>query len=470
MPANAIQDSFVDPDDLRTCFTLAMSSMYKSEVPLYGDLVRIVSDVNEKTLQSRLDPKTLSMRYGDALGPSPRIDIERHGAIRLGTARELHTVRRILAIIGLHPVGYYDLTAAGLPMHATCFRPKTRESLAKNPFRLFVSVLRPELIKDAAASDLALDLLASRNIFTPELTSLLDRADSQNGRLTPAQGTRFVATAMESFRWHGTAAASPHDYTALRAAHPVLADVACFPSAHVNHLTPRTLDIAAAHEAMRRAGLEVKARIEGPPARRCPILLRQTSFLAVEEPVRFAADNGGARASHRARFGEVEERGAAVTPRGRRLYDALLDEAMAADGARASPEALDDAAARVFARYPDTWEDLRAQDLVYFAYRVRGRRPAVERAAYTVDELVRLGVVEASPITYEDFLPLSAAGIFQSNLGAGPARALDAEMDVEGLQAALGVGLGDADDLYRRLRDASVDECAAQLGVEISLG
>ncbi|KJK86484.1 hypothetical protein H633G_09675, partial [Metarhizium anisopliae BRIP 53284] len=143
------------------------------------------------------------------------------------------------------------------------------------------------------------------------------------------------------------------------------------------------------------------------------------------------------------RFGEVEERGAAVTPRGRRL---------------------------VFAGYPDTWEDLRAQDLVYFAYRVRGRPAAVERAAYTVDELVRLGVVEASPITYEDFLPLSAAGIFQSNLGAGPVRALDAEMDVEGLQAALGVGLGDADDLYRRLRDASVDECAAQLGVEIALG
>ncbi|KFG85932.1 DUF1338 domain protein [Metarhizium anisopliae] len=143
---------------------------------------------------------------------------------------------------------------------------------------------------------------------------------------------------------------------------------------------------------------------------------------------------------------------------------------MAAAGARESPEALDDAVARVFARYPDTWEDLRAQDLVYFAYRVRGRlAAAVERAAYTVDELVRLGVVEASPITYEDFLPLSAAGIFQSNLGAGPARALDAEMDVEGLQAALGVGLGDADDLYRRLRDASVDECAAQLGVEISL-
>ncbi|KAI0477891.1 hypothetical protein GGR56DRAFT_674211 [Xylariaceae sp. FL0804] len=42
------------------------------------------------------------------------------------------------------------------------------------------------------------------------------------------------------------AAASRAQYARLTAEHPVLADVACFRAAHVNYLTPRTLDIGRA--------------------------------------------------------------------------------------------------------------------------------------------------------------------------------------------------------------------------------
>lgn len=471
--AATVDGTFADPNDLRTSFTLAMSAMYKSEVPLYGDLVRIVSDVNESTLKSNLDPSILSMRYGDALGPSSRVDIERHGAIRLGTAHELHTIRRVFAVISLYPVGYYDLTPAGLPMHATCFRPRTKESLRKNPFRVFTSVLRPELIKDAKAKNLALDLLSKRNIFTPELMSLLDEAESQNGQLTIGQSERFIAAAMETFKWHGKAASSYQDYQCLKAEHPILADIACFRSAHINHLTPRTLDIISAQETMLRDGLKVKERIEGPPARKCPILLRQTSFLAIEEPIKFVTMESlqnTVQGSHRARFGEIEERGAAVTPAGRKLYDALLDEAMVAarSSEQVTAKVLDGAVAAGFEKYPDTWEEMRKQDLVYFSYRVKDQSKLAGKND-SVDQLVEGGVIEAVPITYEDFLPLSAAGIFQSNLGAKAARGLDAETDVAGMEAALGVALSDSDDLYRSIRDDSIDECAKQLGIRITV-
>ncbi|POR34466.1 Uncharacterized protein YdcJ, partial [Tolypocladium paradoxum] len=231
--------SWADPNALRTSFTLSMSAMYKAEVPAYGTLLRIVSAVNAAALSSSLDPHVLALRHG-----SSRLDIERHGAIRLGTPRELRTVRRVFALVGLHPVGYYDLSPAGLPMHATCFRPVDADALARNPFRVFTSVLRPELIRDAEARDVALGLLARRNIFSGELLRLLDLADAQNGRLTEAQGARFIPAAVATFRWAGAAAASAAAYQRLAAAHPILADVACFRSAHVNHLTPRTLAIA----------------------------------------------------------------------------------------------------------------------------------------------------------------------------------------------------------------------------------
>ena len=55
-----------------------------------------------------------------------------------------------------------------------------------------------------------------------------------------------------------------------------------------------------------------------------PILLRQTSFKALEEPVLFAGEHKG---THTARFGEIEQRGVALTPKGRELYDRLLNQA-----------------------------------------------------------------------------------------------------------------------------------------------
>lgn len=474
---------WADRDDLRTSFTLAMSAMYKAEVPLYGDLVRIVSDINKSTLGNALDPKVLSMRYGDAR--STRLDIERHGAIRLGTTLELRTIRRVFAIIGLYPVGYYDLSAAGLPMHATCFRPTSAESLRRNPFRVFTSVLRPELLRDAGARDLALDLLSRRAIFSAELLRLLDMSDTQSGRLTPEQGRRFVAEAMKTFGWHDTAAASHDDYQRLAAEHPILADIACFQSCHINHLTPRTLDITAAQERMVADGLAVKDRIEGPPPRACPILLRQTSFLAVEEPVKFPATAGLplVTGSHRARFGEIEERGAAVTPAGRRLYDELLDEAMevAAEHApgQLKPEQFDQLVEETFEKYPDDWDELRRRDLVYCTFRCTGKsiqammtRQDLDGRPRRLETLIRDGVVEAFPVTYEDFLPLSAAGIFQSNLGSGSkTKGLDvaAAPDVDGMEEALGVEIHDSDDLYRRVRSESIAHCAAQLGIEILL-
>lgn len=120
-----------------------MSEMYRQEVPQYGTLVDLVADMNARTLGCD------GLRPQEARPASERrIDLERHGAIRLGTAAELAVVRRIFAVMGMLPVGYYDLSVAGVPVHATAFRPVGEEALEKSPFRVFTSLLRLELIED----------------------------------------------------------------------------------------------------------------------------------------------------------------------------------------------------------------------------------------------------------------------------------------------------------------------------------
>lgn len=39
---------FISPDDIRTAFCAALSAMYRAEVPLYGDLIELVDQVNEE--------------------------------------------------------------------------------------------------------------------------------------------------------------------------------------------------------------------------------------------------------------------------------------------------------------------------------------------------------------------------------------------------------------------------------------
>jgi uncharacterized glyoxalase superfamily metalloenzyme YdcJ len=133
-----------------------------------------------------------------------------------------------------------------------------------------------------------------------------------------------VQEALETFRWHRHATVDEETYHALHREHRLIADVVCFPGCHINHLTPRTLDIDRVQALMPECGIEPKALIEGPPRREVPILLRQTSFKALEEPVMFAGEHKG---THSARFGEIEQRGIALTPKGRALYDRLLQAA-----------------------------------------------------------------------------------------------------------------------------------------------
>jgi len=447
--------AFVSPDRIRSLFARAMSDMYRAEVPLYGTLIELVARINADTL--RADPALAAQVERN--GERERLDLERHGAIRVGSAAELSMLRRLFAVMGMFPVGYYDLSVAGVPVHSTAFRPLDGASLAANPFRVFTSLLRLELIGDAALRQQAAAILAGRDIFTAGARELIAKTE-RDGGLDEADAQRFVAEALETFRWHGDATVSLHDYHALHRAHRLVADVVCFRGPHINHLTPRTLDIDAAQAEMQRRGIDAKAVIEGPPRRAVPVLLRQTSFKALEETVSFPDAEGRlAPGTHTARFGEIEQRGLALTPKGRALYDACLAKVRNMQGAGSTPGDYQERLAAAFADFPDTLDELRRQGLGYFRYRPTGagaKPSADERETLSPEEWVARGYASADPIVYEDFLPVSAAGIFQSNLGGTEQRAYAANENQAEFEAALGAKVDDPFALYARLQEESL--------------
>lgn len=391
----------ITADEIREQFSQAMSAMYQQEVPQYGTLLELVADVNLAVLENnpQLHEKMVN---ADELA---RLNVERHGAIRVGTAQELATLRRMFAIMGMYPVSYYDLSQAGVPVHSTAFRPIDDASLARNPFRIFTSLLRLELIENEFLRQKAAEILRQRDIFTPRCRQLLEEYE-QWGGFNETQAQEFVQEALETFRWHQSATVDEVTYRALHNEHRLIADVVCFPGCHINHLTPRTLDIDRVQSMMPECGIEPKILIEGPPRREVPILLRQTSFKALEETVLFAGQKQG---THTARFGEIEQRGVALTPKGRQLYDDLLRNAGTGQDNLTHQMHLQE----TFRTFPDSEFLMRQQGLAWFRYRLTPSGEAHRQAIHPGDDpqpLIERGWVVAQPITYEDFLPVSAAG------------------------------------------------------------
>ncbi|KAL3256238.1 hypothetical protein ABHI18_007728 [Aspergillus niger] len=456
-------------DTLRAGFCHALSDMYKSEVPLYGDLVDLVWKADAEAINRSRKLGGADIIDPDEVLPS-RNRVERHGAIRLGTAQELATIRRMFAVMGMYPVGYYDLSVAGFPMHATAFRPRTREALARHPFRVFTTVLRMDLLTERTR-DRAQRALKQRNIFTDRLVALINHAEVQ-GHLTPDECKEFITEGLETFRWHSKATVTLEEYKILKEEHPLIADIVSFPSCHINHLTPRTIDIDLVQKMMQDNGMPAKERIEGPPRRECPILLRQTSFKALEETVYFRdANEAYVKGSHTARFGEVEQRGYALTRKGRKLYDDILSQVnKEAAETKADSEKYEEILRKRFEGFPDDLHELQKQNLAYFCYRTTPKgKKELGSEKVSLSQLLEDQILEFEPITYEDFLPLSAGGIFNSNLGntsQSKRLIMEADADLDGFQQMMGTPTVDEISLYEQMQKDSLESCRAELGLK----
>ncbi|MGB1042034.1 MAG: 2-oxoadipate dioxygenase/decarboxylase HglS [Tenacibaculum sp.] len=459
--------TFVSPEYIRNRFSTIMSDMYKNEVPLYGELLDLVHDINDNVLS---ESKEINEQLAQT-GEITRLNMERHGAIRLGKPYELFTMRRLFKVMGMFPLGYYDLATAGVPVHSTAFRAIENTALNQAPFRVFTSLLRLDLIDDQALRNNIEAILENRQIFTEKALALIEKSEKEGG-LNKEDAETFVQEALETFRWHDTATVDHEMYEALLNQHRLIADVVAFKGPHINHLTPRTLDIDKVQANMEARNIPPKDTIEGPPARKCPILLRQTSFKALNEKVTFKDKTGnGTTGEHKARFGEIEQRGVALTQKGLDLYNELLGKTRKAIGGSPNAENASEYNALLaenFKAFPDNYKELQSENLAYFHYFATEKaKETTSEKKYTkadINQLLAEGYLTIEPMVYEDFLPVSAAGIFASNLGTD-----DAKREYEGtsnqdlFEKDLGEPVYVLTEWYKNMQNETIEKSLAQI-------
>ncbi len=222
-----------------------------------------------------------------------------------------------------------------------------------------------------------------------------------------------------------------------------------------------------------------KDTTEGP-AQDTPVLLRQDSYKALTEAVRFTQPDGSTiDTTHTARFGEIEQRFYATTPKGRALYDSCLAEADAVrdrdpDLVNRDFAAYESAYAAPFKPFPKTVGELLAAGLIYGRYAPTAAGVAARGTIATTDplELVRLGYATVEGLRYEDFLPVSAAGIFASNLDQYGTKATAAAKPVYTqamLEEIMGYAIIDPDKAYAAVQARSLNDTFDALGLSGSV-
>lgn len=525
-----------------------LSRMFGQEVPLY-DRALLVNKACNQTVCALLTQLYPGFSLSDE--QLDKASGERHGAIRIGKPEEYRWVAGLFAAFGMEPHNFYDMTNVGAksqPIIATAFRSSI------NPdHRVFCSLLMTDYF-DPQTRQRIESLLAKREVFSARAIALITKNETDGG-LNESDATALIEECVTRiFKWTGRA----HDHQLYvdlcNAGFKIAADIACFESHHLNHLTPNTLcmdlytaamkfclgemdensfrtrslqalqvlsnfadrDYMKLHfkqlngreidnfgsgkispETLQQLSDKLTAKLQQPdlalsklnhagykdftegPASDTPILLRQDAYKALTEPVTFIeADGSEIKTVHTARFGEIEQRFYATTPTGRKLYDDCL--AASEKLPTKMPGVKRDSAEHLksyshcFAPFPKTLPELLKHALVHGRYSATDKGRAAKGTIKTTDlwELIALGYVQYEGLRYEDFLPVSAAGIFASNLGQYGTKSTATEKPVysqELLEKIMGKPVIDTALLYRALEATTLRSMYEELGLWQSL-
>ncbi len=418
----------ISNDTVRTKVFDALGKHYSLEVPLYADLLDVIRESNQ-AFEAK-NPGAL-----EAMGlTEQRLTEERHGAIRLGTPKELQTFSDIFKIMGMHATNYYDLTPEGHPIHSTAFRPIAKDSLAENPSRMFCSLLRTDLLPEEIRDEVK-TYLESRKLFSNELQGLIKDWKKNKGFTNQEQMDQFAQEVVKTLTWSSESKLPARLYTKLKEFSDIAADICA--GVNINHLTPVALDIDDVYKRLNAKSISTIDSIQGPPLE-IKVLLNQTSFTSQARGIRME-DEGGQKKEflHKTQFGEIESRWVALKQEGREHYDrctartselmnAMLAEAEISKGSKLTPaetsaikrENYNGLLKEAFKDFPADAVKPGENSVAYYRYEAteEGRKNKGNLKGMNLDELLEKGYVKATQITYEDFLPASAARIFDSNL------------------------------------------------------
>lgn len=232
-----MESNFACPKKLQHSLFEGLSAMFGREVPLY-DKSLVVNHCCNRAVCDLLS--RVFVGFNRSQSDLLRTGRERHGAIRVGREDEFQWIARYFACFDMEPHDFYDMTTLGKksqPVICTAFR-----SQCAPENRMFASLLRPEYFGEKTSQRIV-SALASRQVISPKTQALIEKCE-RDGGLSLEDGNFLARQGHEQiFCWKGEASNRDLYDDLCRSGYKIAADICCFPSHHLNHLTPNSLCI-----------------------------------------------------------------------------------------------------------------------------------------------------------------------------------------------------------------------------------
>ncbi len=225
---------FADKIEMQHKLFAELSDLFGREVPMYDRSLLVNRACNNAVCRvlERLHPG-----FAITEAQLDRDSAERHGAIRIGTPEEYRWIARLFACFAMEPHNFYDMSSIGAksqPIIATAFR-----SVINPEHRVFSSLLLIDYFDSATSARIA-EALKGRQVFSPAAKALIEKSEQQGGLSWEDAESLIREGTDRIFKWMGTARDFPLYKDLCDSGFKIAADIACFNSHHLNHLTPNT--------------------------------------------------------------------------------------------------------------------------------------------------------------------------------------------------------------------------------------
>lgn len=424
---------WVEPDEMRSKYIEMLTDQFQEKFLDYGVLSDLVRDINNITLiqNTALYEQLIQQR-------------ERHFFSQvlcahyvLNNAEDLEWLRRIFAIIGLFPVGFYQLGSPDFPLPSTLFRPLQHEAIRRQPFRILLSVRN--LTETQGISGMQpLERLASRTQLKGQFIEFIYKFEKY-GMLNAVEAQHFL-TALMQYVHPECQSLSPQAWMSETTQNLNPARQNAF----IGQMTLPCLNMEKATQLTRDLGLDPLDHLEAPSQRNYPILSNKMSIL-LKSP-------HSSESAHRCQF-QIEQRGLALTAKGLKLVQGIFKHLVVELAQKTRTISQQRRLInQAFKSLPDSDVTLYRQGLAYFRFCLNPDAMPVALGSYTkqdVPQLLRHQVIQLVPIMFED--------IVQPDLSQYAPALL--EQHKKQFEAGLGCPVHDPMPYYALWQEESLQRC-----------
>lgn len=440
---------WVESDEIRLKYVQMISDLFHSRYSVYGVVFDIVRDVNNMALIQNASLYDEMVKKGQKQTFSQELSAH----YILFNPGDLGIIRRIFAVMGLYPVGFYNLDLNGKSLASTLFKPLNKIALKQQPFRITVSLANQSFDNECEQHNVP----KNRLDLSEKFLGLLQKFEKYSA-LNELDVHYFIQELQENLH-------KPDYDMQCCEQRPFRSSMNQIrESIMIRSTSLACLNLPKVIEELKHFDLYAIDDLDGPSDRKHPLLFNKMNInLRSKHPDHQKSDSDNQNIP--VFTIQLEQRGLALTAKGHQFFKSILSnlKSRLEPRTRLSLVQKRKLMNQVFKRFPDSSYSLYRKGLAYFTFSVNPEIEIIDDRYWTEEDLPRLirsKRILLTPLIFEDIY---------SSYSVHASSSFDFVEEKKSFEAYLGTCIHDEMRYYVLCQEQSLQTCLAILNSKVIL-